>query len=55
VTGVQTCALPIYGRSSGGLGLIIVKRILSLHDSVIRLEEREGAGAVFSFALPAAG
>ena len=44
-----------YGRSSGGLGLIIVKRILSLHDSVIRLEEREGAGAVFSFALPAAG
>lgn len=44
-----------YGRSSGGLGLVIVKRILNLHDSVIRLEDHEGAGAVFSFALPAAG
>ena len=44
-----------YGRSSGGLGLIIVKRILSLHDSVIRLEDREEAGAAFSFVLPAAG
>jgi signal transduction histidine kinase len=44
-----------YGRSSGGLGLIIVKRILSLHDSVIRLDEKEKTGAAFSFALPAAG
>ncbi len=43
-----------YGRSSGGLGLIIVKRILTLHDSVIRLEEKEESGAAFSFALPAA-
>ena len=44
-----------YGRSSGGLGLIIVKRILSLHDSAIRLEQKEEAGAAFSFALPTAG
>jgi signal transduction histidine kinase len=43
------------GRSSGGLGLIIVKRILSLHDSAILLDEQEEAGAAFSFALPAAG
>lgn len=42
------------GRSSGGLGLLIVKRILSLHDSSIRLETHTGSGAAFSFALPAA-
>lgn len=42
------------GRASGGLGLLIVKRILSLHDSAIRLESRSGPGAAFSFALPAA-
>ena len=43
------------GRSSGGLGLLIVKRILSLHDSAIRLEERPEPGAAFRFALPVAG
>lgn len=42
-----------YARASGGLGLIIVKRILRLHDSDIRLEERPEAGAAFRFALPA--
>lgn len=42
------------GRASGGLGLLIVKRILKLHDSVIRLDERVEAGTAFSFALPAA-
>ena len=42
------------GRTSGGLGLLIVKRILSLHDSSIRLEARPGPGAAFSFALPVA-
>jgi signal transduction histidine kinase len=42
------------GRSSGGLGLLIVKRILSLHDSSIRLEAQSGPGTAFSFALPAA-
>ncbi len=42
------------GRTSGGLGLLIVKRILSLHDSSIRLEPAAGPGAAFSFALPAA-
>lgn len=42
------------GRASGGLGLLIVKRILSLHDSSIRLEPRSGPGAAFSFALPMA-
>jgi signal transduction histidine kinase len=42
------------GRTSGGLGLLIVQRILSLHDSSIRLEPVAGPGAAFSFALPAA-
>jgi signal transduction histidine kinase len=42
------------GRTSGGLGLLIVKRILSLHGSSIRLEEAAGPGAAFSFALRAA-
>lgn len=41
-------------RTSGGLGLLIVKRILSLHGSSIRLEDSAGPGAAFSFALPAA-
>lgn len=44
-----------FGRTSGGLGLIIVKRILNLHGSAIRLEEQSGQGAAFSFALPIAG
>jgi signal transduction histidine kinase len=42
------------GRTSGGLGLLIVKRILSLHGSSIRLESPDAPGAAFSFALPAA-
>ena len=42
------------GRTSGGLGLLIVKRILNLHGSSIHLEEIAGHGAVFSFALPVA-
>jgi len=42
------------GRSSGGLGLLIVKRILSLHNCTIRLEAQAGPGAAFSFALPTA-
>lgn len=40
------------GRSGSGLGLLIVQRILNLHDSQIHLEA--GPGAVFSFSLPRA-
>ncbi|KQP22723.1 HAMP domain-containing sensor histidine kinase [Pseudorhodoferax sp. Leaf267] len=36
---------------SGGLGLMIVKRILQLHDSDIRLVAQDGRGAVFRFWL----
>ena len=37
----------------GGLGLLIVHRILQLHGSDIRLERRADRGTVFSFALNA--
>ncbi|KPA90175.1 MULTISPECIES: sensor histidine kinase [Pseudomonas] len=42
-------------RRSGGLGLLIVRRILQLHDSQIRLLSVPGKGAVFCFELAAAG
>ncbi|GFN26022.1 hypothetical protein ADE_17200 [Achromobacter denitrificans] len=38
----------------GGLGLVIVQRILQLHHSEIRLVDRAGSGAVFQFELTAA-
>ncbi|MCD0502667.1 sensor histidine kinase [Bordetella petrii] len=40
-------------RDGGGLGLVIVQRILQLHRSEIRLLEEPGQGAVFRFLLPA--
>lgn len=44
-----------YGpESAGGLGLLIVRRILQLHDSDIRLDAQPGVGAVFCFRLRAA-
>ncbi|WP_269501727.1 sensor histidine kinase [Burkholderia sp. IMCC1007] len=52
---------PISGgaATSGGLGLLIVHRMLVLNGSGIRLVDRAGRGAVFEFALavayPAAG
>ena len=41
-------------QDRGGLGLVIVQRILALHDSTIRLVRRPGRGAVFAFSLGAA-
>lgn len=38
-------------RRNGGLGLMIVRRILELHGSDIRLVSQAGKGAVFSFQL----
>nr|WP_242702469.1 ATP-binding protein [Achromobacter sp. SD115] len=38
----------------GGLGLVIVQRILQLHHSEIRLVDHAGSGAVFQFDLAAA-
>ncbi|PVX70852.1 sensor histidine kinase [Paraburkholderia unamae] len=41
-------------RRQGGLGLLIVQRMLQLHGSVIELVERNDRGATFSFKLNAA-
>ena len=41
-------------RDGGGLGLVIVQRILQLHQSEIRLVDCEAPGALFQFDLPAA-
>ncbi|WP_051378659.1 sensor histidine kinase [Derxia gummosa] len=43
------------GGGCGGLGLVIVRRILELHGSEIRLLREVGRGAVFSFPLAAGG
>ncbi|MEM5365725.1 HAMP domain-containing sensor histidine kinase [Paraburkholderia azotifigens] len=43
------------GAHRGGLGLLIVQRMLQLHGSQIRLVEREGAGTTFCFELHPAG
>ena len=37
---------------SGGLGLVIVQRILQLHGGEVQLAEKPGKGAVFRFTLP---
>jgi len=42
------------GAQGGGLGLLIVQRMLQLHRSQIYLLEREESGAAFRFELPAA-
>jgi signal transduction histidine kinase len=38
----------------GGLGLLIVQRMLQLHHSQIRLLDRDGPGTTFRFELPTA-
>ena len=42
------------GPDSGGLGLIVVARIVSLHGSAIRVVSEPGAGSTFTFDLPVA-
>ncbi|MBE7940951.1 MULTISPECIES: ATP-binding protein [Ramlibacter] len=42
------------GGRAGGLGLVIVRRILQLHGSDIVLARSDSQGSVFSFELPAA-
>ncbi|SAK91579.1 integral membrane sensor signal transduction histidine kinase [Caballeronia fortuita] len=42
------------GAHRGGLGLLIVQRMLQLHGSQIRLIDTQGAGTTFRFDLPAA-
>jgi signal transduction histidine kinase len=40
------------GRVSGGLGLLIVGRILALHECSIRVESALGQGTAFRFDVP---
>ncbi len=46
---------PGHDQRNGGLGLLIVQRILHLHGSAIDLLTEPGKGAVFRFALSAGG
>lgn len=48
----QRPSMMSYKKHQGGLGLMIVKRILQLHKSDIQLIDRENYGACFKFELP---
>ena len=48
----RASALSQHRRDGGGLGLVIVQRILQLHRSEISLLDEPGQGAVFRFLLP---
>ncbi|MEO6169315.1 MAG: ATP-binding protein, partial [Chitinophagales bacterium] len=39
-------------KESAGLGLTIVKKILELHHSTLKMKSIENAGSCFSFVLP---
>ncbi|MDT0642969.1 response regulator [Zunongwangia sp. F363] len=41
-----------YSYQGTGLGLPIVKKLLELHDSEIKLKSEEGKGSTFSFVIP---
>lgn len=51
----RASALGQHRRDGGGLGLVIVQRILQLHCSEICLLDEPGQGAVFRFDLPVGG
>jgi nitrogen-specific signal transduction histidine kinase len=58
VTGVQTCALPIYSSSTrefggAGIGLAIVKSFVEGHGGVVRVASELGHGSRFTLILPA--
>jgi PAS domain S-box-containing protein len=40
------------GEAGTGLGLIVCKEIIDLHDGSILVESKEGEGTIFSFTLP---
>ena len=65
MTGVQTCALPIFfdrfaqapgpttsGRRGTGLGLAIAKGVVDLHGGTIDAKNRSEGGCVFTVSLP---
>lgn len=49
----RTTNKPTAGEKSGGLGLYIVKEIVSLHSGSVRVESRANAGSTFRVILPA--
>jgi nitrogen-specific signal transduction histidine kinase len=40
------------GRDGGGLGLVMVQRMLALHGTAVDLAAPPGRGALFRFTLP---
>lgn len=51
-SGKRLSARPTAGEPSTGLGLVIVKKIVELHQGRVWAQSRKGEGSTFSFALP---
>jgi len=51
-SGKRLSARPTAGETSTGLGLVIVKKIVELHQGKVWAQSRKGEGSTFSFSLP---
>ena len=52
MTGVQTCALPIYEQQGLGLGLTICRRLTELHGGSLAIQSKSGEGATVTVKFP---
>jgi signal transduction histidine kinase len=43
---------PTGGETSTGLGLVIAKKIIEMHDGSIEVKSEQGKGSIFSFTVP---